>query len=375
VTKKVLFFRPTLGEGGADRVQIAVLRGLDRARYRASLVMLRNEGPFAADVPADVAVIELGSRRLASSLPALARTLIREKPDVVVSLCSASNVILSSAHMLVRSKARLVLSERNALYRGRSVWHAKQTLEVVLKRLLYRHADLVTAVSEGVADELAQLAAVPRDKIAVVYNPMVDDEIAARAAEPVEHPWFRAGEPPVVLACARLVPQKDYPTLLAAFARLRRDVTCRLWILGEGPLRGELEALAVKLGVGDDVHFAGFDKNPFRFMARACVLMHASRAEGLPGSLIQAMACGTPVVSTDCDFGPREVITTGRDGYLVPIGDVEMLAARVRELLVDRARRDEFGIAAVQSVERFRWDASIARYQAALEPKRQPADT
>ena len=366
-TRHVVFFRPTLGEGGADRVQLAVLRGLDRTRYRATLVLVRKEGPFVADLPADVPVIELGSRRLATSLPALARVLVRERPDVVFCTCSASNVIAATAHGLVRSPARLVLSERNALYRGRAATHPKQALEVALKRLLYRRADLVTAVSQGVADELVAIARVPRDRIAVVYNPMVDADLPARAADPVDHPWFAPGAPPVALACARLVPQKDYPTLLDAFARVRRDVPCRLWILGDGPLRGELEATAARLGVGADVHFAGFDKNPFRYMARARVLMHASRAEGLPGALIQAMACGTPVVSTDCDFGPREVITPGTDGYLVPVGDAAGLAAHARTILTDDAHRATLAAAARRSAARFTADASLARYQAALE--------
>lgn len=364
--KRVLFFRPSLGEGGADRVQLAVLRGLDRSRYRATLVLVRKEGPFLADVPADVDVVELGSRRLALSLPAFARVLQSERPDVVFSTCSASNVIAATAHGLLQSRARLILSERNALYRGRPSYHPKQALEVGLKRLLYRRADLVTAVSQGVANELAEIAKVPRDKIAVVYNPMVDDDLDSRAREAVDHPWFAREAPPVVVACARLVPQKDYPTLLEAFAQLHRQVPCRLWILGDGPLRGELQRLVVQRGIGSHVHFAGFDKNPFRYMARARVLIHASRAEGLPGALIQSMACGTPVVSTDCDFGPREVITSGQDGYLVPVGDAAALASFASRVLTDDGLHAALAASARSAAQRFTVSASLARYHAAV---------
>ncbi len=365
--KQVLFFRPTLGEGGADRVQVALLRRLDRSRMRATLVLLRREGPFVSDVPPDVDIIELGSRRLATSLPAFARVLRTVDPDIVVCLCSASNVIAATAHVLTRSRARLVLSERNAIYRGRSTRHPKQALEVALKRLVYRRADLVTAVSQGVADELRTRVGVPASRIAVVYNPMVDDaEIAARAAEPIQHPWFQAGAPPVIVACGRLVPQKDYPTLLRAFARIRKEVTCRLWILGEGPLREELVQLAAATGVGADVEFAGFDKNPFKYMARSRLLLHASRVEGLPGALIQSMACGTPVVSTDCDFGPREVITDSVDGYLVPVGDAEALADHAIRILSDDDLRTRLSTRAVASVERFTVAASLPRYEAAI---------
>lgn len=365
--KKVLFFRPTLSEGGADRVTAVVLRGLDRTRYRPVLALLRKEGPFVADLPADVEVVELGSPRLALSLPAFVRTLRRERPDIVFSTCSASNIIATVGHALVRSPARLVLSERNALYRGRKHTHPKQATEVALKRLTYRRADVVTAVSQGVADELAELG-VRRDRIAVVYNPIVDGELDRLAAAPVDHPWFAAGQPPVLLACARLVPQKDYPTLLDAFVRIRREVDCRLWILGNGPLHDELVAHAVGLGLGDHVHFAGFDKNPFKYMAKVPLLIHASRAEGLPGTLIQTMACGTPVVSTDCDFGPREVIRSGEDGYLVPVGDAAELARRAIEVLRDPDHRDRLARAARASAQRFTVASSLERYHAALEP-------
>ena len=364
--KKVLFFRPTLSEGGADRVTAVVLRGLDRTRYRPVLVLLRKEGPFVGDLPSDVEVIELGSRRLAFSLPAFARVLRRENPDIVFSTCSASNVIATIAHTLVRSRARLVLSERNALYRGRKHTHPKQATEVALKRLTYRRADVVTAVSQGVADELAEIG-VRRDRIAVVYNPIVDADLETQASAAVDHPWFQTGAPPIVLACARLVPQKDYPTLLDAFAQIRRAITCRLWVLGNGPLHDELVARASSLGLADDVHFAGFDKNPFKYMARARLLIHASRAEGLPGTLIQTMACGTPVVSTDCDFGPREVISSGRDGYLVPVGDATSLAKRAVQILCDGAHRDSLATAAHASAQRFSVATSLALYHQALE--------
>ncbi|MGE0548993.1 MAG: glycosyltransferase [Kofleriaceae bacterium] len=365
--KKVLFFRPTLGEGGADRVQLAVLRGLDRARYRASLVLVKKSGPFVEDVPDDVEVIELGSPRLALSVPALVRVLASERPHVVFCTCSASNVIAATAHGFARSDARLVLSERNALYRGRSAFHPKQSLEVALKRLLYRRADLVTAVSQGVANELAERTGVPRAKISVVYNPMVDDDLITRAGDPIDHPWFAAGQPPIVLACARLVPQKDYRTLLHAFALVRRRIPCRLWVLGDGPLRAELEQHARDLGIADDVNFAGFDKNPFRFMARAKLLLHASRAEGLPGALIQSMACGTPVVSTDCDFGPREVVTHESNGYLAPVGDAAALASFCMRILTDPGHHHELASNARSSAQRFTSSSSLARYHAAID--------
>jgi glycosyltransferase involved in cell wall biosynthesis len=362
-----LTFCPHLGEGGADRVVATVLRHLDRRRFEPSLALIRKEGPFVADVPADVPIHVLGSRRLATSIPALARLLDRERPDVVFSTHGGANIIVSLAHAIARSRARLVLSERSALRRSdRSA--ARMTLELPAKRWTYRRADMVTAVSEGVAQDLATLLQLPAARIAVVHNPMVDDELVTLAREPVSHAWFAPGETiPVILAVGRLVEIKDYPTMLEAFARIRAARPARLVVLGDGALRAQLEARAAALGLATHAAFLGFDKNPFKYMARARLVLHASRAEGLPGALIQAMACGTPVVSTDCDFGPREVITeAGRNGFLAPVGDAAALAEYALQLLANDELRARVGLEALRSVQRFTTKVAMANYEAAL---------
>src|SRR5690606_38779052 len=308
------------------------------------------------------------ARRLLVAAPALARLLRRERPDVVFSTHGGSNVIAAIAHALARSPARLVLSERSALARG-DRGPARRALEGPAKRVTYRRADLVTAVSRGVAGELAARLGLAASKIRVIYNPIVGEDLAARAAEPVDHPWFAPGaREPVVIAVGRLVEIKDYPTLLDAFARIRAAGAARRSGLGEGPLRGALEARARAAGLGGDVALHGFDRNPYRYLARARVLLHASRAEGLPGALIQAMACGTPVVSTDCDFGPREVIEqSGHDGVLVPVGDAGALAAAADALLVEPERRDRMAAMAACSAARFSIASAVDRYQDAIE--------
>ena len=363
---RVMFFCPTLGDGGADRVVLTLLQRLDRARVAPELALVRRAGALVADVPADVPVHELGSRRLLAAAPDLARLLRRERPDVLFSTHGGSNIIAVAAHALARSPARLVLSERSALVRA-DRGPVRRALELPAKRLTYPRADLVTAVSAGVSRELAARLGLPPGKLRTVYNPAVDDELAARAAEPVDHPWLTPGAPPVIIAVGRLVEIKDYPTLLGAFARIRAARPARLIVLGEGPLRGALEARVRAAGLAADVALLGFDKNPLRYMARARLLLHASRAEGLPGALIQAMACGTPVVSTDCDFGPREVIARpGHDGFLVPVGDAAALADRALALLADDALARRVGEAARASAQRFTAAAALAQYEAAI---------
>jgi glycosyltransferase involved in cell wall biosynthesis len=370
MVKRVFFFRPTLDDGGADRVTLTLLQNLDRARFRPTLVLVRRRGALMAELPPDVPVIELGAARLATSGIALRRLLRAERPDVLFSTASVANIPAAAAHRAAGARGRLVLSERSTLYRGHSRYHARQSAMVALKRLTYRFADLVTAVSQGVADELAHVLGLAAARIMVVYNPMVTDEVDALAAAPVEHRWLGAGghDHPVIVAVGRLIDIKDYPTLLDAFARIRQDVpAARLIILGNGPQRGRLGEVVQGLGLADAVDFAGFDPNPFKYMARARLLLQSSTVEGLPGSIIQSMACGTPVVSTDCDHGPREVIQeSGRDGFLVPVGDSAALADRALALLRSPELRDRMGAAGRHSVQRFSVAESVARYQDAI---------
>ena len=364
MVKQVLVFRPTLGDGGADRVTVTLLHHLDRARFAPSIALVRAGGVLADEVPRDVPVIDLGAPRLAAAVPYLARAIRARQPDVVVCTAGGANVIAAAAHRLAGSTARLVLSERSSLRRhDRS--GLRSAVELRLKRLAYRRADLITAVSEGVARDLVELLALPGARVQVVYNPMVADDLPDRAAEPVGHPWFTGGQP-VPVAVGRLVDVKDYPVMLDALAQIRRTCPARLAILGEGPRHGELEARARSLGVGDAVAFLGYDKNPYRYMKRATLVIQSSRAEGLPGALIQSLACGTPVVATDCDHGPREVVRDGVDGYLVPVGDPGALAARSLAILGDPGLRARLGVAGAEGAARFSIASSMQRYHAAI---------
>ena len=202
-------------------------------------------------------------------------------------------------------------------------------------RALSPHADALVAVSRGVADELARELGLDAAGVHVIPNPVPLAGIARLSKVEAPHPWFRAGEPPVVLSAMRESPQKDPGTLIDAFARVRRRRSARLVFMGAfpKPYRSELEALAERAGVAEDMAFLGFDENPYRFMRRAAVVALSSRWEGLPLTLIEAMACGTPVVSTDAPYGPREILEEGRWGALTPVGDAAALARALEETL------------------------------------------
>ena len=355
--------RPTLGQGGADRVTLTLLHAIDRDRFRPSLALMHVEGDLLSQLPEDVKVHDLGGRRLWTAWLPLARLLRRASPDVLLSTSGGANLIACLAHAVAGGGCRLVLSERNVIHRDQG--DLKRRLQTLLKRWLYRRADCLTAVSRGVAEDLEARLGIPAERVRVVYNPVVTPEIATLAEVEPPHPWFAAGEP-LVLGVGRLVPAKGFDHLLRVFADLETRRPARLVILGEGPERPALVRLAATLGIAERVSFAGYDPNPFPYMSRCSVFVLASRFEGLPGALIQAMACGAAVVATDCPAGPSEIVTHGVDGFLVPVDDRPAMVARVDALLDDGDLRSRIGGEARRAAQRFTLQATLGGYVDAL---------
>jgi glycosyltransferase involved in cell wall biosynthesis len=236
---------------------------------------------------------------------------------------------------------------------------------VTVTRHLYKRASRIIAVSRGVERDLLDCLGLPEELVTAIPNPVVDRDLQALAEHPIEHPWFQ-DDHPVLLAVGRLVPQKDYPILLQAFRAVRDKRIVRLIILGEGELRGELETLAKVLKIEKDVDFRGFVKNPFPFMRNCTVYILCSRFEGLPGALIQAMACGAPSISTDCPSGPSEIIDSGSNGLLIPVGDVRALTRSIELLLDDQERRRSFSEAGRKTTSAFSVSSMIRMYEEEL---------
>lgn len=308
--------------------------GLAGRGHAVDLVLAQREGPYLAEVPRGVRIVDLQAPRVLRSLPGLCRYLRRERPHALLSVMKHANVVALWAARLAGSRTRIVVSERVAL--SPNVAHSTSLATRLMPqaiRLFYPWADAIVAVCEGVADDLALRAGLARDAIDVIYNPIVTPEFERRVRAPLDHPWFRPGAPPVVVAAGRLVPQKGFAGLLRAFARVRRTRPARLLILGEGAERPALERLAAELGIGAELDLPGFCANPYPYLARAGVFVLSSGWEGLPGALIEALYCGVPLVSTDCPTGPREILREGRYGLLVPVGDESALADAIGRAL------------------------------------------
>ena len=309
--------------------------GIAESGYAVDLVLAQAEGAFLTEVRKPVQVVDLKASRALTSLPALVKYLRREQPGAMLSILGYVNVIALLAWRLAGVRTRLFVNEQNTASieaSNASKWKNRMT-PWLIKRL-YPWANGILAVSQGVRDDLSQLTGIPSERIKVIFNPsVVGAEVREKARAPLDHPWFGPGRPPVLVAAGRLQIQKDYPTLIHAFAQVRKTRAVRLVILGEGPKRSMLESLVEKLGLEQDVSLPGFVMNPYAYMAQAALFVLSSRWEGLPTVLIEALCCGTPVVSTDCPSGPREILKDGQYGRLVPVGDANALARAIEESL------------------------------------------
>jgi glycosyltransferase involved in cell wall biosynthesis len=349
---KLAFFLQDLAGGGAERNMLTLAAAFADRGYSVDLVLVRAAGPYLSEVPSNVRVVCLGTRRTRRSILALARYLRRERPHALLSALVHVNVAAVLAARLSGTKTRVIVTERNQIELG-AAQDMSATVGLAYRSvsLIYPWADEIVAVSHGVARSLAVYSGLDERRIRVIYNPVVRPTLKAKARAALSHPWFADGEPPVVLGVGRLVEQKGFANLLRSFVIVRRTRPARLIILGEGPEQASLQTLADTLGLSTDVDLPGFVDNPYPYMVRATVFVLSSAWEGLPSVLIEAMACGTAVVATRCPSGPDEILLGGKLGEMVPVGDAKALAAAILRTL-DRppspgdlqTRADEFSL-------------------------------
>jgi len=358
--KRVTIYLPNLDGGGAERIMVSVANGIAALGHTVDLVLASATGTYLSEVSDTVNVVDLGKRRVLASLPALTRYLRSNAPDAVLSAINHSNIVALLAHKLAGARCRIVVSERNAPSRSLAGGPVA-TLMRMLTSKLYPSADAIVCVSQGVQREMEDLLKLPPEKLTTIYNPLEIDRIASFRDAPTDHEWLDQKTAPVIVAVGRLTEQKDYPTLLRAFALLRQDRTAKLIVVGEGEDRTRLETLASELAIAADVEFVGFKQNPFAWMAASDLYVLSSAWEGLPGALLQAMACGARIVSTDCRTGPDEILENGRWGRLVPVGDPGAMAAAMNAALDDVSSPD-----VRTRAEAFRPEYAIAAYAGIL---------
>ena len=376
---RIALFIYSLHGGGAQHRALTLANGFAERGHTVDLVVVSAEESAGVMLHPSVQVVALEqswrhlfqrfNRRInlrglftASAIPALARYLRNGHPDVLLSGASHVNLVAAWARRFSRTNVPLVLRASNYPSGNLRWW---PSFEQVIRRLLrytlgivYPWADHIIAVSRGVAREVQRLTGLPDDRVTTIYNPVVGPCIARLAAEPVDHTWVADAHVPLILAVGRLTVQKDYPTLIRAFARVRAVRAAHLVILGEGRQRHKLEKLVQEFSLEADVALPGHVDNPFAWMSKVAVLVLSSAWEGLPGVLIEALACGCPVVSTDCPSGPREILEDGAIGPLVPVHNDRALAAAILTVLAAPPDRGKL----LRRAEDFRIDAGVDAY-------------
>lgn len=359
----IALFMLDLAGGGIQQSLLRLAADFIAQGHRVDLVVCKAAGPHREHLPLGINLVALESLAvkpadralgIASALaahppalrpvlltpwfkrvPALARYLRRARPQVLLSAGNTLNCIALLARRRADKPTRLVVSEHNHLsaYVQDMPRQWRWRFLPALIAWTYPWADATVAVSNGVADDLASTTGLPRERIRTIYNPVVSAELLEQARAPLNHAWFSPDSPPVLLGVGSFDRRKDFPTLLHAFARIRAQRPVRLLILGEGRERSQLEALTRQLGIAGDVSLPGFVLNPYAYMARASVFVLSSAYEGLPTVLIEALACGCPVVSTNCPSGPAEILQGGQYGPLVEVGDDRALAQAILAIL------------------------------------------
>lgn len=364
----VAFFLPSLEPGGTERNVVNLVNTIDRGVYDVSLVLGKMEGDFLRQVNKDIPIININAPYSLGLFFALVAYLKKNKPDILVSAFPRINIICIIATMYARTGAKIIITEHSVFSLlpviAKTFWRRTfaRFCMPLLAKLVYPHADAIICVSKGIAKDLVDILNGSK-KISVIYNPVVSQKIYQLAEEPLTHQWFFNSDIPVILAAGRLVACKDYPTLLRSFALVVEKKPSRLVVLGRGPEQEKLRTLAKSLDIDDQVAFLGFQENPYKYMKGSSIFVASSLQEGFGNAIIEAMACGIPVVSTDCPTGPAEIIQHGVNGMLVAMEDPKALAETILDVLNNNELRIKLSSAGRQRAGDFSVENSVLQYE------------
>jgi len=368
----VLGLSPLLGSGGAEKSLLRLVNNVDRNKVRPSVAVVRAGGAYennlAGDVPLHVLCrgpVWSSAGRLLRALPAIRRLVQHQRPDIIFSVMDRTNVALMLALWGLRERPAVVLSVQNnprAKYESQRGQFVDRAVFFLMKRL-YPQADRIVTISRGVDEELTAMIPEVQDRTDVIYNAGVDETVRLGARQPIEKALGKMAGEKTVVACGRLAEQKGFSHLLEAFARIRDRVSAHLIILGEGPLREELEAQVRRLRLGSCVELPGFQENPFSYMAAADVFVLSSLWEGFGNVVVEAMACGTAVITTDCPHGPGEIVEGGESGLLVSPADPKALADAMERILTDDVARGKLAEAGKERAQDFTAERVAAEHE------------
>tara|TARA_R110000868_G_scaffold181779_1_gene422718 strand:- start:618 stop:1718 length:1101 start_codon:yes stop_codon:yes gene_type:complete len=330
----IAFFIPDYRGGGAQNMVINLANHIAANGYKVDLLIASAAGELKHKINGHVNVVCFNKSKTSKSIPALIKYTKESQPDVMISALYHANIAALLAKIFCKTtKTKFIISERNHI--STSFAHSQRFADKImlfLMKRLYKTADKVIAISDGVLRDVQKVCNIADDKIIRIYNPVVTPDFERAIAAEIPEFGYEV-DVAKLIASGRLVAQKDYPTLLKALSIAVKTHPCCLVILGQGSLEHDLKALAVTLGVDNYIYWAGFVDNPLSYMAKADVFVLSSAWEGFGNVVVEGLYCGLSVVSTDCPSGPAEILEKGRYGYLSAVGDADALARNIIEAI------------------------------------------
>ena len=335
----VAIYLHDLAGGGVERQSLIIAEEFRRHGADVTLVLHRHRGQLLDQVPGGLRIVDLNSSRTLMDVPRLIRFLRAETPDILLSNVDLNNVAALLAKSLSLTNTKVVICQHNPIASNSMPGETWLYRYIALSyRLLSPFISRAVAVSGGVAAELSTSAGLPHDRILTIHNPVVGPDFQERSEEAADHPWFHDAKRPVFVTAGRLVAQKDHETMIRALAVHRRRFDSRLIILGTGPLSDNLAELVAQQGLADVVTFLGFRSNALPYIRQADAFVLSSRCEGFGNVIVEALGCGTPVISTRCQHGPAEILDGGRYGLLVETANPEAMADAMNQVVTLRER-------------------------------------
>ncbi len=333
--KKIALLIPSLKGAGAEKIVFNLANFFSQKGYDVDLIVLREIGQYLDNVSSKVRIINLNSNRALLGLIPLIRYLKKNNPYTLISSLSHLNIISIIAKLIIyRSNTKVIVVEHNDLRDNiKKKFNFKKKIVKLLMSFTYKKAHKVIAVSNGVFEYILSFINLDKSKIKVIYNPIFDQSIITKMREQVDEQWLKDENIPLILGVGRLTEQKNFKLLIRAFAKVRQKIDARLIIIGEGHLKNDLISLAKSLNLQGHFSLPGFEKNPYKFMANSSLVVLSSNYEGFGNVLVEAMACGTQVISTDCNSGPSEILENGLWGKLVTVNNVSELANAIIDSL------------------------------------------
>ncbi|GAF15129.1 alpha-1,4-N-acetylgalactosamine transferase PglH [Bacillus sp. JCM 19045] len=337
---KIVFVLYSLETGGVERMTLHLAEDFLKRGYQVDLLVFHLVGDYINQVPAGVEIIHLSKQKARNAIPAMISYFRKRKPDVIISAKDYLNVLVIVAKKCSGTSGKLIVSSRVHLSEQARLNPSTKKMKKWVART-YRFTDHVVGVSNGVAEDIKAIAHLPT--VHTIYNPVVTGDLQAKMTETADHPYFSEANKKVFLTVGRLHPQKDYTTLIRAFAHVRSRIPeARLLFVGDGEERTSLQTAVDENGLTNDVSFVGFQNNPYAYIKQADVFVLSSLYEGFGNVLVEALAAGTTIVSTDCPSGPREILAEGAYGHIVPVGDPVELAHAMEKAFFSQWNRRLF---------------------------------